>query len=237
MTIGLETKVLINKDWMNPTRAVGIGVSAYATPHLLFLKKWKIQLESRIDWVIGRGIHLEMILGMRWEIFPKTVLEAAVGMPVFGGAVHRLLVGFSFGLGRTRVVLRAYDIHFPPDSPDLWGFADAAKIAANRVALNKLADQIKGYPDYDILIEGHTSSVHWADPKEFEREQREEMLPPSEARAAAVRSALTELGIDASRISSVGKGGSEPIVACSLSDQQWRNRRVDVVLTKRQVVE
>ena len=170
-------------------------------------------------------------------IFPKTVIEVGFGFPVVGGDISRIFLGFTFGLGQTRVVLQVYDIHFPPDSPDLWGFTDSEKVEANRAALIRLASQIEGYPDFDILIEGHTSSVHWANPEEFDREQKEEMLPLSEARAAAVRFALIEHGIDPMRISSVGKGGSEPIVDFSVSDQQWQNRRVVIILTRRVVTE
>ena len=174
---------------------------------------------------------------MRWEPFPYTVIEGGIGFPIVGGDISRFFIGFSFSFGRTRVVLRVYDIHFPPDSPNLWGFSDSEQVEANKEALRKLATQIEGYPDFDILIEGHTSSVHWDDPEEFKREQREEMLPLSDARAAAVRSALIDLGIDAERISSVGKGGSEPIVAFSKRDEQWKNRRVEIVLTERAIVD
>ena len=232
-----DIKLLFGKDWLNPIREPDFMITAYLTPQLLFLKYWKVQLESRFEWLIGRGWHVEIIPGFRWEIYPETVIEMGFGLPIVGGDVSRMFFGFSFGLGRTKIVLSVYDIHFPPDSPDLWGFSDSEKVESNKAALEKLASQIRRYPDFDILIEGHTSSVHWADPEEFEREQREEMLPLSEARAAAVRAALIELGIDPSRMSSVGKGGSEPIVDFSVTEQQWKNRRVVIVLTKRRVVD
>ena len=71
-----------------------------------------------------------------------------------------------------------------------------------------------------IRIEGHTDSVGAA----------ETNLALSEQRAMAVRDALVGLGVDASRVTTIGLGEDFPIASNDDAEGRARNRRVDVIL-------
>jgi outer membrane protein OmpA-like peptidoglycan-associated protein len=76
-------------------------------------------------------------------------------------------------------------------------------------------------------VEGHAVNISGT-----EREQREELIPLSTARAETVREALIERGMDADRISIVGRGGSDPIVPHTDLENRWKNRRVEFILIR-----
>ena len=58
------------------------------------------------------------------------------------------------------------------------------------------------------------------------------LIPLSRARARAVLRALADLGIPAGRMEALGMGGTTPVVSFKYKKLQWKNRRVEIVLTK-----
>ena len=78
------------------------------------------------------------------------------------------------------------------------------------------------YPSAAFIIEGHTDSQG--------RETTNQKL--SESRAASVRTYLTTLGIDGSRLSSIGYGESRPIATNKTKAGRQENRRVEINLRK-----
>ena len=87
--------------------------------------------------------------------------------------------------------------------------------------LDKLIEVFKEYPDTDLLIVGHTDNVG----------SQAYNKPLSEQRAQAVKSYLVANGIDASRLTSAGKGLEEPIADNSTADGRAANRRVEIAIT------
>ena len=88
--------------------------------------------------------------------------------------------------------------------------------------LQSIAAILKEYPSSNFSIEGHTDS----DGKDAANQKL------SEDRAAAVKTYLTENGIVASRLSSVGYGESKPIDNNKTKAGKANNRRVEVKLVK-----
>lgn len=86
--------------------------------------------------------------------------------------------------------------------------------------LNDVIELLESEPDKDIRIEGHTDSTGPAALN----------LRLSEERARAVRDALIDLGIDASRLNAVGMGEDFPIATNTTEEGRARNRRVDVIV-------
>ena len=86
--------------------------------------------------------------------------------------------------------------------------------------LDDVIELLESEPDKAIRIEGHTDST---DPAALN-------LRLSEERARAVRDALVELGIDASRLNAVGMGEDFPIATNTTEEGRARNRRVDVIV-------
>ena len=130
-----------------------------------------------------------------------------------------------------KLYIRVPSITFKPDTAD---YKDVAKDALdkNLWTIQRLSQIFKKYKTYKIQIEGHAVSVYWKDPVRSEKEQVEELIPLSEKRAQAIKQALAALGIDASRISTVGVGASRPIVPFSDEENLWKDRRVEFILIK-----
>lgn len=131
-----------------------------------------------------------------------------------------------------RYRIRLPTIEFLPDSDAVDPLTGAEILEQNRVVLTKLAEILRRFPGYSIVVEGHANSVYWQDPERASIEQRDELIPLSLRRAQSVREALLSLGIEAGRIATVGRGGSEPLVPFSSTAESGRNRRVDVILLK-----
>ena len=88
--------------------------------------------------------------------------------------------------------------------------------------LQNIVDIMKEYPNSNFVIEGHTDSVG--------SESSNQKL--SDARAASVYDYLVGIGMDASRLTSVGYGESKPIATNDTRAGRQQNRRVDISLKK-----
>lgn len=122
-------------------------------------------------------------------------------------------------------------INFAPNSPEL--VTDIPEIREkNERIIKRLAEILNKYSSYKIRIEGHANNLSWYDPVKAEKEQREELLPLSDARCDTVRSILSEKGVAPERMSKIGMGGAKPIVPFSDTVNRWKNRRVEFILIK-----
>jgi flagellar hook assembly protein FlgD/outer membrane protein OmpA-like peptidoglycan-associated protein len=130
-----------------------------------------------------------------------------------------------------RLKVRIASITFAANTPDYVNVeADAA--AKNGVTIQRLAEIFKKYSKYRIEIDGFANIVNFDNPAKAKVEQDTELIPLSKARADAIRAALIAQGIEAGRITTVGKGGADPVVPFSDIDNRWKNRRVEFVLVR-----
>lgn len=90
--------------------------------------------------------------------------------------------------------------------------------AANN--LIKLSSFLQKYPDYTLIIEGHTDNVG----------SEESNMSLSQRRADAVRSYLVTQGISATRLTTVGKGEGSPVASNDSTSGRQMNRRVEVII-------
>jgi outer membrane protein OmpA-like peptidoglycan-associated protein len=88
--------------------------------------------------------------------------------------------------------------------------------------LNRLAESMKENPNLEIRLEGHTSNEPPADKNQVLSEQR----------VAEVKRYLVNRGVAASRITTVGYGGSKPKFPNDREETRKLNRRVELVITK-----
>jgi outer membrane protein OmpA-like peptidoglycan-associated protein len=92
-------------------------------------------------------------------------------------------------------------------------------------SLSRVATALKDVPaDRKIVINGYTDS----------RGDDESNRKLSEARAQSVMGYLTSHGVDASRITAVGKGETEPVATNDTAEGRANNRRVELVIQKGQ---
>jgi outer membrane protein OmpA-like peptidoglycan-associated protein len=102
----------------------------------------------------------------------------------------------------------------------LFASGQAQLVEGGRSSLEEVVDLLQTEPDKKIRVEGHTDSLGDA----------EANLKLSEQRAQAVLDALVSLGVDSSRITSMGMGEDFPIASNDDEEGRARNRRVDVIL-------
>ena len=86
--------------------------------------------------------------------------------------------------------------------------------------LQNIVNIMKEYPTTSFVIEGHTDSVG--------SEKSNQTL--SDNRAASVRDYLTTIGMDGSRLSSIGYGESRPKATNNTKAGRQQNRRVEISL-------
>ena len=126
-------------------------------------------------------------------------------------------------------------ITFAPNSPELITDVTTERGAKNAAILTRLAEVFTKYDDYRIRIEGHAVNIaagREASNAEIQREETEELQPLSKARAEAVKEALVARGISQDRVSTLGRGGTEPVVPHTDEEERWKNRRVEFILIR-----
>jgi flagellar hook assembly protein FlgD len=130
--------------------------------------------------------------------------------------------------------IRVPGIHFE-EYRDQWNSLSEERISENEDALAEIADILNTFPEAEITIQGHAVREFFDDPELREEEQEETLIPLSTARAEVVRDYLIENhDIDPDRFAEVeGIGGAEPLVPHGDMERNWRNRRVEFLLTDR----
>jgi outer membrane protein OmpA-like peptidoglycan-associated protein len=90
--------------------------------------------------------------------------------------------------------------------------------------LDDVAIALKSEPRAQFLVEGHADS----------RGSDEFNMKLSAARAKAVRDYLVDRGVDDARIGAVGKGEDDPIATNATSEGRANNRRVEIIINRRE---
>ncbi|MDR2901096.1 MAG: OmpA family protein, partial [Treponema sp.] len=93
--------------------------------------------------------------------------------------------------------------------------------------LRRIAEILNKFRDYKVQVEGHANPV-----LRTPEEETDELQPLSEARAESVVNMLVEYGVNRSRLTSMGIGGSRPVIQWEDRDNWWKNRRVEFILIK-----
>jgi outer membrane protein OmpA-like peptidoglycan-associated protein len=127
--------------------------------------------------------------------------------------------------------IRVNSITFKAFAADFMD-VEAEQLESNLETLDLLASKLKKFPGYKITVEGHAVSVFWNDPVKAEKENREVLIPLSEARASIILDALKERGVNAVSMNYIGIGAQRPLVPFSDLQNRWKNRRVVFILTK-----
>jgi outer membrane protein OmpA-like peptidoglycan-associated protein/flagellar hook assembly protein FlgD len=124
----------------------------------------------------------------------------------------------------SRIFFKAYTADYQDVKPEL--------AAQNMRHLADMAVKLKKFPNYKIKLVGHAVMIHWDNKSLGDLEQRDELLPLSEARAEAVKKALVMKGLEPSTFTTTGVGASDQLVPDSNLADRWRNRRVAFFLDK-----
>jgi outer membrane protein OmpA-like peptidoglycan-associated protein len=104
------------------------------------------------------------------------------------------------------------------DSGILFAVNSANLQPKAKESVKKLADVLKKYPDTNVIIEGNTDNTG-------STELNQKL---SEKRAKSVADYAVSLGVSSSRLSTVGKGESNPVASNDTPDGRAKNRRVEI---------
>ena len=118
-------------------------------------------------------------------------------------------------------------VFFAPNIGDFGGISTATK-RDNDAVLRLVTDYLKANPGASVRIEGHANPTTPPGTRERTAENPE-LLRLSEQRARTVMDALVSMGVDRSRLSIVGFGGSRIVVVFEDRANWHQNRRVEFV--------
>lgn len=111
------------------------------------------------------------------------------------------------------IIIRLVNLNFPQNKSTLE--------PQYFTLLNKVQKAIQTFPNGTAVIEGHTDGVG----------NYQANLDLSQTRAGSVYQYLmSTMGADASRISSIGLGGSKPIANNNTEEGRAKNRRIEIVI-------
>jgi outer membrane protein OmpA-like peptidoglycan-associated protein len=168
------------------------------------------------------GAILGQVIGGHTE---STLLGAAIGTAVGGIAGHQIgaymdrqeqELKAAMAASEAASIQRSHDVLTATfRSEYLFDFDSSTLKPGAYSEIGRVADVLNRYPQTTIRVEGHTDSKG--------SEAYNQTL--SEKRALAVKSALTQKGVDPTRIQTVGFGESQPI-----SSNDAMNRRVLIVI-------
>ena len=106
------------------------------------------------------------------------------------------------------------------DNAILFGFDSSTLSEQARENLDNLAESLRNYPGTELLVVGHTDAVG-------EEAYNQDL---SEERAGSAASYLVEQGIPRDRITTIGKGETEPVASNDTEFGQQQNRRVEMAI-------
>ncbi|MBN1799845.1 MAG: OmpA family protein [Spirochaetales bacterium] len=123
------------------------------------------------------------------------------------------------------------NMHFAAYSSDYLK-GDSTQVKENKRIISRLAEILKKFPSYKIVIEGHTYNQYWYDEDKALEEENQVLIKLSKERAENIKQALVQKGIAAYRINTKGCGSSSPLVAFGDKQNRGKNRRVEIILQK-----
>ncbi len=98
-------------------------------------------------------------------------------------------------------------------------------------AIQKVVPDIKGSPDFRVIVEGHTDNIR---PSQSTDKRYMDNMELSFLRAKAVAFIFVKNGIPLERISVVGYGDTRPVADNETNEGRAKNRRVEVKLIARE---
>jgi outer membrane protein OmpA-like peptidoglycan-associated protein/flagellar hook assembly protein FlgD len=220
-----------------------ITLTVNATSRLAKIDSWRMEINDPED-------HLFMAFEAKWPTKDAVwngkstkgeLVQSAEDYPVvamvrdeFGNAgqlkatvpvdilVEKTATGFR--ILSSRIFFKAYTADWQDVKPEL--------ASQNTKRLNDLAAKLKKFPNYKIKLEGHAVMIHWDNKALGDIEQRDVLIPLSQARAEAIKKALVDRGLSESIFSTEGVGASDQLVPDSNLADRWQNRRVAFYLER-----
>lgn len=134
------------------------------------------------------------------------------------------------------IIFRADKADFVGKDKDAVHGLSADVITNNERVLQRVADILNKFRDYNVVIEGHANNLSNTEEEEtatvLNGKPNIPLVPLSKDRAEYVKSRLVKYGVNESRLSTEGKGGRYPVAPSTDRNVSWKNRRVEFILQK-----
>ncbi|GHU42643.1 cell envelope biogenesis protein OmpA [Spirochaetia bacterium] len=132
------------------------------------------------------------------------------------------------------IIFRADHADFVAKSKDPQQGLEQAVIDNNIRVLRRIAQILKDFKDYSVVIEGHANSMTGTEAEETRASPQwgPALGQLSKDRAEFVKTQLSGMGIAKARLSTEGVGGRKPVADRNDKDVNWKNRRVEFILNK-----
>lgn len=125
--------------------------------------------------------------------------------------------------------IQVTSIIFRPNHADFEDLSEDVQ-KANNTTLSRVAGFLKENKGYKVIVEGHANPTTPRGPARTREEASLKIL--SEQRAVMAVQSLVLLGIERNRMSHRGMGISKMLVAYDDQENNWKNRRVEFILTE-----
>ena len=183
--------------------------------------------KNKIIWD-GRSNSGELVIAAEDYPFRFTIMDDLGNVNTVNGTLPIDVLVIRDG---DKLKIQIAAIVFEPNSAS-YSQRDSQTVEKNIFVLNRIAEILNKYRNYRITVEGHANPVYFNDPVRGPTEEKNELKPLSQARAAAVRDSLIERGINPGRLQVTGLGGTRNIADPGDRDVNWKNRRVEFILEK-----
>ena len=134
------------------------------------------------------------------------------------------------------IIFRADKADFVGKDKDAVHGLAADVITNNERVLQRVADILNKFRDYNVVIEGHANNLSNTEEEEtatvLNGQPNIPLVPLSKDRAEYVKSRLVKYGVNESRLTTDGKGGRYPVAPSTDRNVSWKNRRVEFILQK-----
>mgnify|MGYP002852387399 CR=1 FL=1 len=196
----------------------------------------KSTITERLVWD-GRGNNGELVQSAMDYPFVFTATDTLGMTNTVEGKISIdvlvIRVGDVLKMAVPSIIFRSDAADFKTESEIKGGIREDQKVNNERV-LKRIAEILNKFKNYTVTIEGHANNVSGTDTEENEdtTQYGKALKPLSRERAEFVKSYLRKNGVDGNRLTAVGRGGSQPVVARNDKDNWWKNRRVEFILNK-----
>jgi outer membrane protein OmpA-like peptidoglycan-associated protein len=184
---------------------------------------WYIEPAARGGYPHIWGGSLTAGIRFKWEGGNKTAAKKEIKE---GDVIDDMKI-ISDEEGNLR--LQMFSIMFRNNQADFTGLSEEI-IKNNYETIRHVAEFLNKYNNYRIIIEGHANPTT-AEGRAREQE-KDNLIRMSEKRAEKVMEILKVYGVDPGRMSVVGAGFSKTLAPYNDRENNWKNRRVEIILIK-----
>jgi outer membrane protein OmpA-like peptidoglycan-associated protein len=121
---------------------------------------------------------------------------------------------------------KVFTLYYPPDNSNFSGLGRELR-DANLKTIDTLVQLLTENPRLRVRVIGYANAV-----QNTAREENQTLLPLSRQRAKEAADILSFYGIPAWRVIVSGLGGKYPMAPRFLTDEQYRNRRVEFTIIR-----